>query len=150
MGRVIFGDAVACNFKRWRVKSQSEKKCSRRMQEVPRCVRGCVCVCVCTPRCVRGCVCVCVCVCTMLGMSGNFSEQILRSICSGECQVEAAGLISHQPPSIVWAVIRERKPSPSDKAVLHSVGHSKLHQTVPMQKPFKNTRFYSSTSRWQS
>ena len=136
MGRVIFGDAVACNFKRWRVKSQSEKKCSRRMQEVPRCVRGCVCV--------------CVCVCTMLGMSGNFSEQILRSICSGECQVEAAGLISHQPPSIVWAVIRERKPSPSDKAVLHSVGHSKLHQTVPMQKPFKNTRFYSSTSRWQS
>ena len=63
MGRVIFGDAVACNFKRWRVKSQSEKKCSRRMQEVPRCVRGCVCVCVCTPRCVRGCVCVCVCVC---------------------------------------------------------------------------------------
>lgn len=134
MGRVIFGDAVACNFKRWRVKSQSEKKCSRRMQEVPRCVRGCVCVCV----------------CTMLGMSGNFSEQILRSICSGECQVEAAGLISHQPPSIVWAVIRERKPSPSDKAVLHSVGHSKLHQTVPMQKPFKNTRFYSSTSRWQS
>ena len=47
MGRVIFGDAVACNFKRWRVKSQSEKKCSRRMQEVPRCVRGCVCVCVC-------------------------------------------------------------------------------------------------------
>ena len=50
------------------------------------------------------CVWVCVCVCArahaMLGMSGNFSEQMLRSICSGECQVEAAGLISHQPPCI--------------------------------------------------
>lgn len=78
----------------------------------------------------------------MLGMSGNFSKQILRSICSGECQVEAAALISHQTPSITRAVIRERKPPASDKAVLHSVGHSKLHQTVTMQKLFKNTRFY--------
>ena len=98
----------------------------------------CVCVCVCA------CMCVCarVCVHAMLGVSGNYSEQIFRSICSGECQVEAAGLISHQPPSIVRAVIREGKPPPSDKAVLHSVGHSKLYQTVPMEKPFKNTRFY--------
>ena len=72
----------------------------------------------------------------MLGMSGNYSEQIFRSICSGECQVEAAGLIFHQPPSIIRAVIREGKPPPSD-SVLHSVGHSKLHQTVPMQNPSK-------------
>ena len=48
---------------------------------------------------------VCVCARAMLGMSGNFSEQMLRSICSGECQVEAAGLISHQPPCIegLWS-----------------------------------------------
>ena len=148
MGRVIFGDVI---LRGGESKVSLRKNAAGGCRKCPGVLEG-VCVCVrarARPGVLEG-VCVCVCVCTMLGMSGNFSEQILRSICSGECQVEAAGLISHQPPSIVWAVIRERKPSPSDKAVLHSVGHSKLHQTVPMQKPFKNTRFYSSTSRWQS
>ena len=86
------------------------------------------------------CVGVCVCVRACTRHAGDVwkllwtdaQKYLFWWVSGGSCR-------THFPPASLHrrAMIRERKPPPSDKAALHSVGHSKLHQTVPMQKPFK-------------